>query len=338
DRHRMILQAACLVCIGNTLLNDRSPTYIVKAIFIDQNYKATKYTLYQKEGAQDQVYFDQKNFNLTNRLKMFEFVFWLYNFFDWSRGLPSNIFTDRWFLVTLLIGEADLPTLPLPQSGHNASASGSARSWIRTPTTRGQHVPLGDDTKVFIQNEGYKMCDIRSWGSSVVVIRATTEQGHVVVLKILHNSRTTNELEILGYLQLFKSHRNHTIELLHVFQSNSVSIIVMPWKSPLDVFLRGCPELMELLWNQLLNSVWFLHDHGIAHLDLKPDNLLVGYKDLSSARLSVIDFGIAVHVKSEDTLVKGYRGTPPWSAPEIGEVAGPPMKYSAILTDRWSCG
>jgi len=195
--------------------------------------------------------------------------------------------------------------------------------------------------QAFIQNEGYKVCNVRSWGSSAVVVQATTEQGHVVALKILRDlgdSGTTNELEILGYLQLLKSHRNHTIELLHVIQSNSVSIIVMPWKSLLDVFLHGCPELTELLWNQLLNGVWFLHDHGIAHLDLKPDSLLVSYKDLSSARLSVIDFGIAIHVKSEDTLVKGYRGTPPWSAPEIGEVAGPPMKYSTILTDRWSCG
>ncbi|KAI9449743.1 hypothetical protein BJY52DRAFT_1227617 [Lactarius psammicola] len=103
DRHRMILQAACLVRMGNALLNDRSPTYIVKAIFIDQNYKATEYTLYQKEGAQDQVdfpvYFDQKNFDLTNRLKMFEFVFRLYNFFDWSRGLSSNIFTDSLAII-----------------------------------------------------------------------------------------------------------------------------------------------------------------------------------------------------------------------------------------------
>ncbi len=55
DRHRMILQAACLVHLGNALLNDQSATFVVKAIFIDLNYKATEYTLYQNEVPQDQL-------------------------------------------------------------------------------------------------------------------------------------------------------------------------------------------------------------------------------------------------------------------------------------------
>ncbi|KAI9456023.1 kinase-like domain-containing protein [Lactarius psammicola] len=94
------------------------------------------------------------------------------------------------------------------------------------------------------------------------------------------------------------------------------------------------------LQNQLLEGVWFLHEHGIAHLDLKPGNILVGYTDALSflPRLSIIDFGISIRVEGEETLVKGYRGTPGWSAPEVGTEYGTPKEYSAIRADLWSCG
>ncbi|KAH9023611.1 kinase-like domain-containing protein [Lactarius pseudohatsudake] len=88
---------------------------------------------------------------------------------------------------------------------------------------------------------------------------------------------------------------------------------------------------------QFLEGVWFLHEHNIAHLDLKPANVLVGFTS-STPHLSIIDFGLSIHVKDEGTLVEGYRGTPSWAAPEIGEVDGPTKTYSAILADRWSCG
>ena len=43
-------------------------------------------------------------------------------------------------------------------------------------------------------------------------------------------------------------------------------------------------------------------------------------------------------MESEDTMIEGFRGTPPWVAPKVGTYDGPDMKYSAILTDWWACG
>ncbi|KAH9015372.1 kinase-like domain-containing protein, partial [Lactarius hengduanensis] len=86
---------------------------------------------------------------------------------------------------------------------------------------------------------------------------------------------------------------------------------------------------------QFLEGVAFLHEHKVAHLDLKPENALVhGSPGSPSPRLSIIDFGLSVFAESEETLVEGYRGTPSWVAPEVRT----PAKYSAILADRWSCG
>ncbi|KAH9016175.1 kinase-like domain-containing protein [Lactarius hengduanensis] len=96
------------------------------------------------------------------------------------------------------------------------------------------------------------------------------------------------------------------------------------------------PLRRESLHIQFLEGVVFLHEHGVAHLDLKPRNVLVhGSSGSLSPHLSIIDFGLSVIVESEETLVEGYHGTPSWAAPEVRESA---EKYSAILANWWSCG
>ena len=63
---------------------------------------------------------------------------------------------------------------------------------------------------------------------------------------------------------------------------------------------------------QLLNGVSFLHEHGIAHLDLKPDNILV----TSTGKLNIIDFSISVFAE-KDTKMKRLVGTYGFMAPEV---------------------
>jgi len=192
--------------------------------------------------------------------------------------------------------------------------------------------------------EGYTLLleDGRQPGQSTIA--RAVRFGHMVALKLLCSSGATNELNILKYLQTFDSQENHTIKLLNVLHSDAITgnIIVMPWQSPLNVFLDErsniLPNVVELLWNQFLEGIWFLHERGIAHLNLKPENVLLGYTDSSPLQqLSIIDFSISVHVESEETMVEGFCGTPFWSAPEVRSDCGPTMKYSAILADQWSC-
>ena len=49
DERRMILQASCVVRLGNALLKDKSPKFVLKAIYIDEGHNATEYTIYQRE-------------------------------------------------------------------------------------------------------------------------------------------------------------------------------------------------------------------------------------------------------------------------------------------------
>ncbi|KAH9012529.1 hypothetical protein EDB85DRAFT_1900278 [Lactarius pseudohatsudake] len=48
DHCRMLLQASCLIRLGNMLISDKSPTFFVKAFYIDNDYHADEFTLYQK--------------------------------------------------------------------------------------------------------------------------------------------------------------------------------------------------------------------------------------------------------------------------------------------------
>jgi serine/threonine protein kinase len=116
-------------------------------------------------------------------------------------------------------------------------------------------------------------------------------------------------------------------------------IIVMPWLSPLETCFTADPSVKSSLMTQFLEGVSFLHKHGIAHLDLKPGNILVNHTDgLPVPHLSIIDFGVSIRVKDDEAPVTGFRGTPFWTAPEVGTKDGPNMTYSAIRADRWSCG
>ncbi|KAH8115490.1 kinase-like domain-containing protein, partial [Phellopilus nigrolimitatus] len=88
------------------------------------------------------------------------------------------------------------------------------------------------------------------------------------------------------------------------------------------------------LSRDLARGVTFLHDHGIAHLDIKPANMV--YTD--EYRLQIIDFDVSVRVKDENDEIEGYNGTELWKAPEIGPMDGEGYFYSPIKADRYLCG
>jgi serine/threonine protein kinase len=69
-----------------------------------------------------------------------------------------------------------------------------------------------------------------------------------------------------------------------------------------------------------------LHDHNIAHLDLKPTNLIV---DKRLYELYIINFGLTVELNSLDCIIKGYCGTKGYVAPEVDDE----KYYNLFLVD-----
>jgi serine/threonine protein kinase len=146
----------------------------------------------------------------------------------------------------------------------------------------------------------------------------------------------SNELKILKLLNNFQPRSEHIISLLDSFQVQSRTWAILPkMDTVMDYILIAPDELSEhigqICWG-LIKGLAYLHEHRIAHRDIKPDNLLVGKEDFC---LKVIDFDTAIKVNNEDEEVDGECGTEGWMAPEVEARSS---MYSPIRADRWSCG
>ena len=78
--------------------------------------------------------------------------------------------------------------------------------------------------------------------------------------------------------------------------------------------LDNIQQVVEIVANIAL-AVASLHAQDIIHLDLKPDNILVGEDN----RIALIDFGLAHHMHYPDLLVEQMRkgvGSAPYISPE----------------------
>jgi serine/threonine protein kinase len=168
---------------------------------------------------------------------------------------------------------------------------------------------------------------------------ATSSDGSRVVLKLVDDDM--DELAILKHLNQIISEKNHTIELHGIVEVKAPTVIALRWRIPLDDYfnVHNPPESAASFPEQFLEGVAFLHEHKVAHLDLKPGNVVVDGVDRERPpRLVIIDFGLSVFVENERTTIKGFRGTPQWVAPEVGTRDGPDLTYSPVLADRWACG
>ena len=122
---------------------------------------------------------------------------------------------------------------------------------------------------------------------------------------------------------------------MHLLQSIPCSdgihhLILMPeGKSLSDTNIKelSCSQVISLV-KELLHGVQFMHHCHVAHLDLKPDNLII-----NNDRLSIIDFGLARHFSSYDAVLKGFHGTDSWVAPEVGD-----QPFNPFAADVYAAG
>ena len=86
------------------------------------------------------------------------------------------------------------------------------------------------------------------------------------------------------------------------------------------------PNFVLTLIVTLIRAVAFLHENDVAHLDLKPANVIL---NMNNGRIQLIDFGIACMEKKCEPL-----GTPTHMAPEVAKAFGKRQKTVDLLNPK----
>ena len=82
------------------------------------------------------------------------------------------------------------------------------------------------------------------------------------------------------------------------------------------------------IFQQIVSAINYIHQNGVAHRDLKPQNILITLWP----NIKISDFGLCGFM--EDTKMKTFCGTPCYTAPEcINQV-----QYNGVYSDVWSLG
>ncbi|GIY32045.1 hypothetical protein CDAR_411361 [Caerostris darwini] len=133
------------------------------------------------------------------------------------------------------------------------------------------------------------------------------------------------------------AHHPNIVQLHEVFETPSEIFLVLELVEggELQRVLDDEESLGERdaahLLRQILVGLAFLHEHNIAHLDLKPQNLLLT-KPFPEGEVKLCDFGIS-RLITRGIEVREIVGTPDYVAPEV-------LHYEPIslATDMWSVG
>lgn len=74
------------------------------------------------------------------------------------------------------------------------------------------------------------------------------------------------------------------------------------------------PELEAIkLWKDILEGVAYLHEQGIMHRDLKPQNIIYISK---TKEVKIIDFGLALMLEKNE-IVSSLVGSPMFISPQV---------------------
>ena len=164
-----------------------------------------------------------------------------------------------------------------------------------------------------------------------------------VAIKIFDKGKIKNEKEA-AYIEreisiLKKLNHYNTIKLYNIIQSENFIFLIQEYvpNGELLNFLENSENInltesqICKIYQQIISGIEYLHEVGIAHRDLKLENILLNYKN----DIKIIDFGLSnKYNKDSEELLQSSCGSPCYAAPEM--ITG--SKYHGVDTDIWSSG
>lgn len=151
----------------------------------------------------------------------------------------------------------------------------------------------------------------------------------------------SQEMKVAHEIRALKGCKHpNIIRLEEVFKFRRYIAIVLEYASGGDMFThifnngKLNEKQAQKMFAQLVSGVSYLHSKGIAHRDLKLENLLLD----SNQSIQISDFGFANQFKAErgmSRMMKTACGSPCYAAPEV---VNSHRDYDGRKADVWSVG
>jgi eukaryotic-like serine/threonine-protein kinase len=176
-------------------------------------------------------------------------------------------------------------------------------------------------------------------GMSRVYLASRDKDDEPLVVKILRSEVTQDKRSLARFIEeynLVERIRCRHVARIHSHGvSESHAYLVLEFFDGGDLNKRlgdkaMPPEEALRIFRELMLALGDIHEQGILHRDLKPQNLMFR----ADGSLAIVDFGIAKHVDSIDRTSQGeVLGTPRYMSPE--QVQGRALD---LRTDIYSAG
>ncbi|XP_022761105.1 CBL-interacting serine/threonine-protein kinase 7-like [Durio zibethinus] len=190
----------------------------------------------------------------------------------------------------------------------------------------------------------YQLGRLLGRGSFAKVHEATSleDDNTVVAIKIIDKTKTVDaamEPRIIREVSAMRrlQHHPNILKIHEVMATKTKIYLVMELASGGELFAkvlrrgRLTEAAARRYFSQLVSALHFCHQNGVAHRDVKPQNLLLD----QNGNLKVSDFGLsALPEQLNDGLLHTACGTPAYTAPEVVRRKG----YDGSKADAWSCG
>ena len=194
--------------------------------------------------------------------------------------------------------------------------------------------------KTTLESKGYTLLDQVGYGLTAQCYRVNSEKyNQTFVVKILpkKNKDGSSRQEVLFRNEvsaLSGVHAQNVVNLYEYFEDSSNFYLILEY-CPTNVYLilQNSTQLdqktLDQLINDIVNGLVVMHQNGIAHLDIKPQNILID----SYNRAKIIDFGFAEIVDEYRTYSHSC-GTFAFMAPELIRKE----TFNPFKADIWSLG
>ncbi|KAI0261727.1 hypothetical protein BC834DRAFT_426113 [Gloeopeniophorella convolvens] len=252
DRYWMLLQAACLARLANSLRKPgTNKPVVIMAIYVDVRFVATQNLLCQPDPLSNEVRYLSREFDLRTREGAFEFMFRLYNLksqlvlgingldpdlYQRIQDVKNEVFNRQ---LNFFISTTKPPSKW--KCGDSSGAHDPAQPGPSHDAQTRRYILDEPAILKILKASGYTLTNeeidglIRLTPVKPSMREATAADGSKVVIKPLDSK--SDELKILRYLNAIKSPRNHTIELADAFEHPVGRAIVLPWCTPLRELL-----------------------------------------------------------------------------------------------------